>query len=314
MAVTIQDIREAQARIAPYVLKTPLLRLHNLDDDLGCQVYAKLECMQRLGAFKIRGAFNKLLSLTREELDRGIVAASSGNHGRAVAYGAKMLGTKATIVMPHSAPAIKVENIRALGAEIVQCDPSDRFTLAEKICRERGATLVPPFDDEVVMAGQGTVGLEILEQCPDIDVVLVPVSGGGLLGGVSTAIKALASEIKVYGVEPAALPRYSESLKAGRPVKVRRHPTIADALVSDIPGEVCFPQVMAHVDGVVTSDDEHLLRGMRLLLTEGKLLAEPAACIGLGAVLQGTVEVGPDTRVCFLLSGGSVGLEQLRQL
>ncbi len=314
MSVTIETIREAQERISPYILRTPCLRLNRLDPSLGCQVYVKAECMQITGAFKLRGALNKLLSLPPERLSNGVVAASSGNHGRAVAYGAKLLGTTALIVMPRTAPAVKIEGIRSLGAEVVLCDVAERFRVAERICRERNAAMIPPFNDEEVMAGQGTAGLELAEQCPDLDMVVVPVSGGGLLGGVSAAVKALSPHTKVYGAEPAALPRYSRSLAAGRPITVERRATVADALASDTPGELCFPQVRDHADGVVPVDDPYLLQGMKLMLLEGKVLAEPSSCIGVGAVLQGRIPVSPESKVCFLLSGGNVGLEQLEIL
>ena len=314
MSLTIERIRQAQARIAPYTARTPLLRLQNLDESLGCEVYAKAECMQITGAFKLRGAMNKALTLTPEELGRGIVAASSGNHGKGIAYAAKLLGAKATIVMPYTAAPVKVDAIRALGAEIVQCDVSERFEVAERLCRERGATMVPPFNDEDVMAGQGTAGLEIMEQCPELNAVVVPVSGGGLISGVSTAVKAVSPETRVYGAEPAALPRYSESLKAGKPVKVEPKKSIADALVAQTPGSLCFPCVAAHTDGFAAVDDAFLLKGMKLLLTEGKLLCEPSSAIGLGAVLQGLIPVKKTDKVCFLISGGSVALEQLKIL
>ena len=311
MALTWKEIQEAQNRIAPYIVKTPLLRLQNLDAYLGCEVYAKAECMQITGAFKLRGAMNKVLSLSQKELSCGIVAASSGNHGKGIAYAAKLLGAKATIVMPDTAPKIKVEAIRALGAEIVQCNVSERFEVAAALCRERGATMVPPFNDETVMAGQGTAGLEIMEQCPEMNTVIVPVSGGGLIGGVSTAIKAVSPATKVYGAEPAALPRYTASLKAGKPTKVEPKKSIADALVAQIPGELCFPYVAAHTDGFADVEDAFLLKGWKLLLTEGKLLCEPSSAIGIGAVLQGLIPVQKTEKVCFLISGGSVGLEQL---
>ena len=311
MAFSFENIQEARTRIAPYIVKTPLLRLQNLDAYLGCEVYAKAECMQITGAFKLRGAMNKLLSLSPEELSHGIVAASSGNHGRGIAYAAKLLGTTAVIVMPYTAPQVKVDAIRALGAEIVQCEVSERFDVAAKICAERGATLVPPFNDEDVMAGQGTAGIEIMEQCPELNTVIIPTSGGGLIGGVSTAIKALSPSTLVYGAEPAVLPRYSVSIKAGKPTKVEPGKSIADALVAQIPGELCFPVVAAHTDGFADVDDEYLLRGWKLLLTEGKLLCEPSSAIGIGAVLQGLIPVKPSDKVCFLISGGSVGIEQL---
>lgn len=314
MALNIDTIRAARSRIAPYIVTTPLLRLQNLDSYLGCHVYAKAECMQITGAFKLRGAMNKALTLTPGQLARGIVAASSGNHGRGIAYAAKLLGATATIVMPRTSPMVKVDAIRALGAEVILCEISERFRLAEQICADRGATMVPPFNDEDIMAGQGTIGLEVMEQCPDLDMIVVPVSGGGLLGGVSTAIKAISPRTRVYGAEPSALPRYGASLAAGAPVTVEQKKSIADALVAQTPGEICFPYVVASVDGFAAVDDEYLLKGMKLLLTEGKLLAEVSACIGIGAVLQGLIAVKPADSVCFLISGGSVGIEQLRML
>jgi threonine dehydratase len=316
MALTIQTIRQARERIAPYVVRTPLLRLHNLDTYLGCQVYAKAECMQITGAFKLRGAMNKALTLTDEQLKRGIVAASSGNHGRGIAFAAKTLGAKATIVMPNTAPKIKIEAIKALGAEVILCETSKRFQIADRICSERGAVMVPPFNDDDVMAGQGTVGLEVIEQCPELDAVVVPVSGGGLIGGISTAVKTISPKTKVYGTEPAALPRYSESLAAGKPVVVPApsRKSIADALVAQTPGDKCFPYVQANTDGFAAVDDTSILRGMKLLLMEGKLLAEPSSCIGVGAVMQGLLSVKPGEKVCFIISGGSVALEQLKIL
>ena len=314
MKMTLKDIEDARERISPYIIHTPLLRLTGLDEYLGCEVYVKPECMQTTGSFKLRGALNMILSLSQEELAHGIVAASSGNHGKAVAYACRMLDVKATIVLPHTAAKVKVDTIRKWGAEIVQCDVSERFEVAEKICRERGAVLVPPFNHEMIMAGQGTAGLEITEQCPGMDMVIVPVSGGGLIGGVSTAIKSVSPKTKVYGAEPAALPRYSASLKAGKPVMVEKQKSIADALVSQTPGDVCFPYVAANTDGIVDVDDEYLLKGMKLLLLEGKILCEPSSAIGIGGVLQGLIPIKPSDKVCFFISGGSVSLEQLSLL
>ena len=249
MSMTLETIRAAHVRIAPYLVRTPLLRLPALDDALGCEVYVKAECMQRTGAFKLRGAMNKILTLTDAERVRGFVAASSGNHGRAVAYAAQRFGTHACIVMPRTAPPVKQAAIRALGAELVLCEASERFDVAARLCAERGATMVPPFNDPLVMAGQGTVGLEILEQCPALDALVVPVSGGGLIGGVSTAVKALAPRVRVFGAEPAALPRYRESLRAGHPVRVEQKRSVADALVAQRPGDVCGPYVAENPAG-----------------------------------------------------------------
>ena len=342
MEFSIKNIEEARSRIKDYIIETPLLRLEALDKYLGCQVYVKLENMQKIGAFKFRGAMNKIQSLTDEDLAKGIVAASSGNHGKAIAYGAKMKGTKATIIMPRTAPAMKIEAIKALGAEVILCDAEERFEVAAKVCEETGGTMVPPYDDYEVMAGQGTLGLEIMEQCPDVDVVVVPASGGGLIGGVATALKGVAATrsavasqgvaaaaqsqaasqgvtatpLKVYGAEPSVLPRYSESIKFGEPttVPMPEQKSVADALVSNRPGLKCFPVVCDHVDGFAAVDDIYMLKAMKMLLMEGKILAEPSSCIGMGAVLQGKIAVKQEEKVCFVISGGNLGFEQLELL
>lgn len=316
MEFTVNTIKEARERISEFVTETPLLRMEALDGYLGCQVYVKLENMQKIGAFKFRGAMNKIQTLTEEELARGIVAASSGNHGKALAYGAKMKGAKATIIMPYTAPKMKVEAIKGLGADVVLCDAAERFEVAAKVCEEQGSTMVPPYDDYEVMAGQGTLGLEIMEQCPDVDMVVVPASGGGLLGGVSTAVKGVAEHVKVYGAEPSVLPRYSVSLEKGEPtmVPMPEQKSAADALVSNRPGLKCFPVVRDHVDGFAAVDDSYMLKAMKLFLMEGKILAEPSSCIGMGAVLQGLIPVKPEDKVCFVISGGNLGFEQLEML
>ena len=316
MSFTVDTVKEARERIRDYVTETPLLRMEALDEFLGCQVYLKLENMQKIGAFKFRGAMNKIQKLTDGELARGIVAASSGNHGKAIAYGAKMKGAKATIIMPNTAPKMKVEAIKALGAEVISCDAAERFEVAAKVCAERGSTMVPPYDDYDVMAGQGTLGLEIMEQCPNVDLVVVPASGGGLIGGVSTAIKGVNEAVKVIGAEPAVLPRYSVSLANGEPTMVPMpdQKSVADALVSNRPGLKCFPVVRDHVDGFAAVDDIYMLKAMKMLLMEGKILAEPSSCIGMGAVLQKKIEVKPEEKVCFVISGGNLGFEQLELL
>ena len=314
MSLTIGEIREARERIRTHILCTPVLRMNSLDRFLGCRVYVKAECMQTTGSFKLRGVMNKVLSLSAEELERGLVAASSGNHGMALAYAGWKLGVRVTVVLPDTAARVKAERIRAWGAETVCCEVSKRFEVAESLCRERGATLVPPYNDEAVMAGQGTMGLEIVRQCPELDALVVPVSGGGLLGGVAAAVRGLLPRVRIFGAEPAALPRYMESLRAGKPVTVEGRRTVADALVSQRPGDLCFPWVASQTDGVLDVGEEDILRGMKLLLMEGKLLCEPSSAIGIGAALAGLVPAGPGDRVCFVISGGNVALEQLRML
>ena len=241
-------------------------------------------------------------------------AAVVSGRGRAVAYAAQRFGTHACIVMPETAPAVKQAAIRAQCAELVLCDAAERFDVAARLCAERGATMVPPFDDPLVMAGQGTVGLEILEQCPALDALVVPVSGGGLIGGVATAVKALAPHVRVYGAEPEVLPRYRESLRAGHPVQVEQQRSVADALVAQKPGDVCFPYVAANTDGFAPVADDDILRCMKLLLLEGKLLCEPSSAIGMGAALRGQLPLRRTDKVCFVISGGNVALEQLHRL
>lgn len=311
MTSVIDRIKAAHERISPYVVKTPVLRLPALDAYLGCEVYAKAECLQITGAFKLRGAMNKMLQLTPEQLKCGVVTASSGNHGKGLSYAAKMLGSKATVVIPDTAPDIKVNAIKNLGAEVVRSTTVERFEVADRIAKETGAMLVPPFNDEDIMCGQGTIGLEILEQLPDVDKIIVPVSGGGLIGGVAAAIKESAPNVKIIGAEPAALPRYTVSLAEGKPVKIEQKPTLADALVSNKPGDICFPWVQKYVDEIVDVTDEDMLKGSKRLLLDGHLLAEFSSAIGIGAVLGGLVDVKPTDKVCFVLSGGSVDLPQL---
>lgn len=312
--ISVEDVRQAQQRIAPYVRTTPLIRLEVLDESLGCQVYAKLENLQVTGSFKFRGAMNAALQLTDEQLACGLVAASSGNHGKALSHVATMLGTTATIVIPDTAPAVKVDAIAALGARVVRSSVEERFEVAASIAAETGATLVPPYDDERIMAGQGTLGLEIAQQLPDADVVITPISGGGLFGGVSTAVRALLPNTRIYGAEPAARPRWTESLAAGKRVTVQANPTLADALVTLSPGVHTFPVVRANADGIVPVGEEALLDAARLLLTEGKILAEFSSAIGIAAVREGLIVVSPKDKVCFVISGGSIGFDQIAML
>ena len=314
MSFDLNSIQAAAERIAPYIVETPLVRLQSLDRFLGCRVYGKLECMQVTGAFKYRGVMSKVLTLNEAELKRGVVAASSGNHGRALAYAAKMLGIPVLIVIPYSTPAFKVEAIRSLGAEIVQCEAVDRFDVAARICAERGAVMIPPYNDEDIMAGQGTAGLEIIRQKPDLDAVVVPTSGGGLISGIAAAVKGLDPRVQVIGAEPAVLPRYTASLAAGEPVMVPQAKTVADALVSNKPGTVCFPHVAANVDRFVTADEDWIPKAQRMLLLEGKVVAEASSAIGMAAVLQGKLSFEPEQKVCFVISGGGVGAEQLAAL
>jgi threonine dehydratase len=312
MTVTLKEIKDAKALIHPYIVNTPLIHLHQLDEILGCSVYAKLENMQNTHAFKIRGAMNKILRLTDTEKEHGIVASSSGNHGQAVAYAAKHLGIQATIVIPKTATDFKIKAIEQHGAEIVYCDVEERFTVTNELAQKYHYTIIPPFDDSNIVAGQGTIGLEIIDG--DFDAVIVPTSGGGLIGGIATALKESGFNGKVIGAEPERLPRYSTSLNQEKRTKIPTASTIADALVVNEPGEINFPIVQKYVDSMVTVSDEAMKRAQKLMLMEGKILAEISSCIGIGAILEGKLEVTPEEKICFIVSGGNLGFDQLKIL
>lgn len=310
--LTIEMIHDARKRIAPYVYETPLLHLNNLDELLGCKVHTKIEPLQKTNSFKVRGAVNRLLTLSDEALNKGIVTVSSGNHGKAISYAASQLGAKAHVVVPDTAPKIKVDGIRSYGAEIIFSGPSERMDVGQKLSNENDWTFISPFDDYEIMAGQGTAGLEILEQLPDVDYIVVPIGGGGLIGGVSTAIKETKPNVKVIGVEPASVPRYTKSFAAGHPVTLDPNSkSIADGMQTLRPGERNYPIIEKYVDEIVTVDEESIIKATKLLLIEGKLLAEFSSCSTLAAILQGTIKVKPEYKVVFLLSGGNIGLDQM---
>lgn len=309
--LTIEMIQQAQIRIAPYMFKTPLLHLNNLDEYLGCQVYVKIEPLQKTNSFKVRGAVNRLLTLPKEAIKNGVITASSGNHGKATAYAAKQLGVKATVVVPDNTPKIKVEGIKSFGADIIYSVPSERITLAQKLSVENDWCYISPYDDYEVMAGQGTAGLEIMEQLPEADCIIVPIGGGGLISGISAAVKGTNPNIKVIGVEPALVARYTESFAAGHPVALAPDSkSVADGLQTLKPGERNYPIVEKNVDEIATVDEEYILKATKLLLTQGKVLAEISSCTTLGAVLQGKISVKPKDKVVFFLSGGNIGMDQ----
>lgn len=314
MDFNITNIEKARDRIEDKIIKTPLIRLENLDEFLGFKVYLKLENLQKTGSFKYRGAMNKILSLNHDELKRGIICASSGNHGKAIAFAARELGIPAIVVMPNTAPDNKIKAIKNLDAEVVLCDAGDRFTIAEELQEKHSMTMAPPFDDYDIMAGQGTCALEIIEAEPNMDFIIVPVSGGGLVGGIGTAIKSKSPDIKVIGAEPKNAAAYTVSFKEGKVSKAEALGTIADALVSVSPGTKNFPIVKNNVDKIVDVSEDYILKGMKLLLTEGKILAEPSSGIGIGGVLENKIEIPKDKKVCFVITGGSVSLEQLKIL
>lgn len=312
--ITLASIKEAQSKIAPYIVETPLLRAAALDESMGCEVYLKLENMQVTHSFKYRGAISKMLTLSIEERQNGIVTASSGNHGKAVAHAARTLGVKATVVVPNTASPFKVAAIEQLGAAVIKCDVTERFAMSARLSETHGYTLFHPYDDEEIIMGQGTVGLEIMSQHPALDTVIVPTSGGGLLAGILTAIKESNAGISILGAEPYNMPRYGESLAQQKRVKVESRSTIADALVTDQPGRHNFPIVQTYTDGMLKAADAAIIKATKMLLMEAKILAEPSGAVGLAAILEGTYSPASDEKVCFVISGGNIGFEQLAQL
>jgi threonine dehydratase len=313
---TIQDIREAQQRLKPHIKHTPLLRAEKIEKAAGCQLYLKPETLQITGAFKIRGALNKTLSLPREEIANGIIATSSGNHAQGLAYAARMLGVKAILVLPVTTPKIKIAYTQALGAEVIlfDGDTAARWKRVYEIAEENGYVPVHAFEDPLVMAGQGTIGCEILEDLPDVDTVIIPMGGGGLISGIATAIKETRPSVRVVGAEPALTPKYYHSRLNKQRTTLPLKNTIADGLRISVPGQNPYPIIERYVDEIVLVEDEHIIEGMRALAKDAKLIAEPAAAIGIGALLAGVVKVRPDEKVCVVLTGGNWDLCDLAEI
>ncbi len=308
LPVTFDDVKAARERIAGHVHRTPVMTSRRLSARAGCNLFFKCETFQRVGAFKARGAFSRLALLTPEERKRGVVAFSSGNHAQAVALAAQELGVSAVIVMPRDAPALKLAATRGYGAEVRLYDRAEesREKIAREIVADEGRILVPPFDDVAVIAGQGTAGLELLEDVPDLDAVLTPLGGGGLLSGVAVAVKAVRPSARVFGVEPEAGDDFVRSLAAGHPVSIPVPQTIADCLQTTMPGAHTFALVNALVENVVTVSDLELARAMSLFFTAMKLVVEPGATAAFAGVLSGRVPGLSGKRVGVVLSGGNV--------
>ena len=308
LAVDLDKIKEAAKRIAPYVKHTPVLRAEKLDELLGCEVYFKPECLQKTGSFKIRGATNKILSMTDEESARGIIASSSGNHAQGVAFAAQLLGIHATIVLPSNAPQVKVDNTRTLGAEVIQhgFGSIERYKKLYEIVEQKGYSVVHSFNDPDLIAGQGTVGYEIMQDLQDVDTVVVPLGGGGVLAGVAVAVKESNPNVRMVGVEPERIPRYSESRKAGRPVEVELKDTVADGLMITTTGSNTYPIIEKYVDEVIPVPDEAIVKAVKEITLKGKVVVEPSAAIGVAAVLSGGLKVREGEKVCFVLTGGNV--------
>ena len=312
--MSLDAIRAAAARIAPIAMKTPLVRaaFPGLSGHgTGKEIWLKAESLQPIGAFKIRGAANKILQLTPEQIARGVITYSSGNHAQGVAYAAREVGAKAVIVMPSNAPAIKRAATLALGAEVVDVGvaSSERLAVAEELVRKHGYIVIPPYDDEQIIAGQGTCGLEIVEELPDVDLVVSPVSGGGLLSGVATAVKRLRPNAKVIGIEPELAGDTAESFRTGEIVTwpaeaVSR--TIADGLRTQSVGVRNFAHIQAFVDGIITVTEAEIRAAMRAIVAATRLVPEPSGAVSMAALLFHGDQLPVYRKAVAVVSGGNV--------
>ncbi|HEX4812352.1 MAG TPA: threo-3-hydroxy-L-aspartate ammonia-lyase [Nonomuraea sp.] len=315
LPVTLDDVRDAAARLHGVAHRTPVLRSRTLDALTGAEIFVKCENFQRVGAFKFRGAYNAVSRLTPEQLARGIAAYSSGNHAQAVALAARELGSTALIVMPEDTPASKRAATAGYGAEIVTYDryTGDRVAIGESLAAERGLALVPPYEHPHVIAGQGTATLELIEEAGELDALLVPIGGGGLMAGSATAAKGLLPGVRVIGVEPEAGDDTRRSLSAGERVAVPVPRTIADGQAAEIPGELTFSINRHLVDEVVLVSDDEIRAAMRLAFERMKIVVEPSGATALAALLAGRVDRLP-ARVGVIVSGGNIDTRRFADL
>ena len=321
MTVTVADIEAAAARLAGHAVETPLIESPALNDRLGRRVFIKPETLQRVGAFKFRGAYNRLAQLTPEQTRAGVVAYSSGNHAQGVALAARLLGIPALILMPSDAPTVKIEATRSYGAQVQLYDrlTESREALAATVAAERGAVIVPSFDDRDIIAGQGTIGLELVRQAAArdsaLDVVVAPIGGGGLMAGLSTAVKALSPSTAIVGVEPEGFDDTLRSLQKGERINIR--PTtrsLCDALESPAPGELTFPVLQKTVADVAVVTDAEVAEAMRYAFAVLKLVVEPGGAVGLAALLSGKAKTWDEGVTGLVLSGGNVDPDLFAQV
>lgn len=314
-ALPLSRLQAARDRIASFVHRTPLIRSSTLSRRVGAPVWLKCENLQKTGAFKVRGALNRLLQLTDEERARGVSTISAGNHAQAVAWAAAHAGIKSLVVMPEHASPTKVRASREYGAEVIlDGDAKAAFVKVREISEERGLCFVHPFDDEEVVAGHASCGLEILEDLPHVGTIVVPVGGGGLSSGITAAVAAMGSDADVWGVEPEGAPAMHRSLSEGRAVHLDTVQTIADGLAAPMAGVLNHAILANHARGVVLVSDGQIISALRLLLERTKLLTEPAGAAALAGLLSNQIEVRPDRPIVVVLSGGNADLTQLGAL
>jgi threonine dehydratase len=314
-AAHLSALNAARARIAPHIHRTPLWRSRLLGKMTGCDVYLKCELFQRTGSFKPRGMLNKLLTLTPEQKAKGAITFSAGNAAQGLAYAAGIVGMKSVVVMPETASPIKAQATREYGAEVVQKgDAAQCYTHCLELVKERGYTFVSSFDDVTLMEGHASLGLEILEDLPDPDTVIVPIGGGGLIGGIILGLRSSGSKARIVGAEPTGAPAMHRSLEAGKAVRLERVSTIADGLAAPYAGEACFPLVRDGANGVVLLEDEQIAEVIRLLLFRCKILAEGAGAASVAALVTGKAQVKPGAKVVCVVSGGNIDPGRLKSL
>lgn len=310
MELNLAEVWKAQQNLKGVVRSTPLFYTDTFSEACGCKLYLKCENKQKTGSFKLRGAYNKVVSLTEEEKDRGVIASSAGNHAQGVAYAATAFGVNATIVMPLTAPAAKVAATKGYGAKVVQAGQvyDECYAKALEVQKETGATFLHPFDDVHVMAGQGTIGLEILDDLSETDVVVVPVGGGGLIAGVATALKSLKPSVRVVGVQAEVVASSKASLEKGEVVTLPGAKSLADGIAVATPGTLCFQAMQKYVDEIVTVTEDEISFAIFSLLQRGKLLAEGAGATPLAALLAGKVKGIEGKNVVAMVSGGNIDI------
>ena len=316
LSINHEDIQAAAARLAGIAHRTPVATSHTANERTGAQLFFKCENLQRMGAFKFRGAYNALSQFTPDQRRAGVVTFSSGNHAQAIALSARLLGIPATIVMPNDAPQMKVDATRGYGAEVQSYDryTEDREAIGQRLADERGMTLIPPFDHPHVMAGQGTAALELIEDAGPLDVLLVCVGGGGLISGCAVAAKHALPQCRVIGVEPEAGNDVQLSLRRGEVVRIDVPQTIADGAQTQAPGRFTFPVIQALVDDVLTVTDQQLVSTMRFFAERMKMVVEPTGCLAAAAALEGALDVRGKKRIGVILSGGNIDVTRYAAL
>ncbi len=325
--VTLDQIKDAQQRLRGVIARTPLIRYYPpASDRAGTtagfpdeELYFKPESLQPIGSFKLRGAYNKIALLPEDERQRGVISYSSGNHAQGVAYAARAMGVKAVIVMPRNAPKIKIDSTAALGAEIVFVGPAsaDRMHKAEELAAQNGYAIVPPYNDEHIIAGQGTTGLEILEGCPDVELVLVPCGGGGLISGVATAVKLSGSKAKVVGVEPELANDAQQSFRKGEIVQLppeRVSSTLADGLRTQSVGSLNFEHIRKYVDDMITVTEDEIRNAARRMVRESRIVAEPSGAVTFAAWLFHRDELPASKKTVAVVTGGNIEPQLLAQI